>query len=151
PLRGLQEPRVWGTGHRGGLSARYHLEGRYPSAISGRREARIRPRRPVCAFWRRMHSVLEVSSLVGVHRAQPADGLPALGRDLPSPFEGSPQGQLVRVLEVAADGQAARQAGDAELERLEQPGEVQRGGFALDVRVRAEDDLLDAFRLEPRQ
>ena len=36
-------------------------------------------------------------------------------------------------------------------ERLEEPGEVHRGGLALDVRVRREDHLGDALGVDPAQ
>ena len=62
--------------------------------------------------------------------------------DVPAAFEGTAERELVGVLEVAAHRQPARDPGDPHAERLEQPAEVQRGGLALDVRVRAEDDLL---------
>src|SRR5690606_5406290 len=56
--------------------------------------------------------------------------------------EGSAQGHLVGVVEVAADGQPGGQARDGQLERSEQAGEIGGGGLALDVRVQREDDLL---------
>ena len=67
---------------------------------------------------------------------------------LAAALEGPAEGELVGVLEVAADGEAAGDAGDLEPERLEQPAEVHRGGLALDVGVGAEDDLLDALGVE---
>ena len=66
--------------------------------------------------------------------------------DLAAAFEGPAQRQLVGVLQVATDRQAAGDARHPHAERLQQPGEVQRGGLALGVGVRAEDDLLHVLR-----
>ena len=74
-----------------------------------------------------------------------------LSRDFASALERSAQGELVGVLQVAADRQAAGDAGHPHAEGLEQPAEVHGGRLALEVRVRAEDDLGDALGLEARQ
>src|SRR5688572_25397146 len=49
--------------------------------------------------------------------------------------------ELVGVLQVAPDREPGRDAGDLQPERLQQPGQVHGRGLALDVGVRAEDDL----------
>src|SRR5690242_9112354 len=54
---------------------------------------------------------------------------------LPPPFHRARHRELVRVAEVAADGHAHADAGDAGDERLQQLREVERRGFALDRRV----------------
>src|SRR5690606_23542409 len=46
------------------------------------------------------------------------------------------------------DGEAAGDAGDLQPEGLDQAAEVHRRRLALDVRVGAEDDLLDALRVD---
>src|SRR6185312_151720 len=71
------------------------------------------------------------------------DGLAILALDDPATFEGAAQGDLVRVLEVAADGQTRGEAGDLEFEVHEHAGDVGRGGFALEVGVGGDDDLGD--------
>ena len=60
------------------------------------------------------------------------------------------EGDLVRVLEVGADGQAARQAGDPHAP-AQAVGEVGSGRLAGHVRVRGQHDLLDAVPLDPAQ
>src|SRR3954451_7344977 len=57
------------------------------------------------------------------------------------PLEGTTEGDLVGVLEVAADRQPAREAGHPQTHRLDQPGEVGRRGFALEVGVGGQDQL----------
>src|SRR5438105_5633424 len=60
------------------------------------------------------------------------------------PLQGAGEGDLVGVLEVAAHGNALRDAGDAHAERLHQPGDVERRRFAFDGRVGGDDHFLDA-------
>src|SRR5690606_5529487 len=55
--------------------------------------------------------------------------------------EGAAQRHLVGVVEIATDGQAGGEAGDGQLERGQQAGEIGGGGLALDVRVQREDHL----------
>src|SRR5262249_32304344 len=71
--------------------------------------------------------------------------------DVAAAFEGLGEGALVGVFEVAADGQTARDAGDAHAERLEELGEINGRGLALHARVCGEDDFLHAGRLEAHQ
>src|SRR5439155_24967484 len=70
---------------------------------------------------------------------------------LPAALEGLRQRHLVGVLEVAADREAAGDAGDPRREGLEQLAEVDGRGLALHARVGREDDLLDRLALEPAQ
>src|SRR5690606_27910035 len=65
------------------------------------------------------------------------------GIDPPASLEGPAQGDLVRVLEVPADGQAGREPRDGDAHAAQHPGEVGGGGLALDVGVGGEDDLGD--------
>src|SRR5256885_11212754 len=60
-----------------------------------------------------------------------------------SPLERTPERNLVRVLQVATDRQSAGQPCHFQAHRLDEPGEVRRGGLALQVRVRREDQLGD--------
>src|SRR5690606_20617689 len=71
--------------------------------------------------------------------------------DTASPFERPAQGDLVGVLEVAAYGQSTRKPRQAQPQVLEQPGEVGRGGLALEVGVGGQDDLGDLAVGEPLQ
>src|SRR4051812_2560135 len=63
-------------------------------------------------------------------------------------FEGASERELVGVLEVAADREPAGQPRDLDPEGLELAGEEHRGRLALEVGVRAEDDLLDRLLAE---
>src|SRR5215213_6101247 len=73
---------------------------------------------------------------------------PRSGVDLATAFERPAQRDLVGVLEVAADGEAAGDAGGAHAEGLQQPGQVHGGGLALDVGVGGEDHLGDALGVD---
>src|SRR5689334_13406358 len=64
-----------------------------------------------------------------------ADRRPALER--------AAEGELVGVLEVAADGQSAGELADPQAERRQHADEVGRGGLALGVGVGRDDDLGD--------
>src|SRR5215472_8241889 len=64
--------------------------------------------------------------------------------ELAAPFERAMHRNLVRVIEVAADGQAHRDACHFHAERLEQPGEIDGRVLAVDVGVGRENDLADA-------
>src|SRR5215203_3042738 len=68
----------------------------------------------------------------------------SISSDLAPAFERLVHRHLVRVLEVAADRHAHGDAGHLDAERLQEPREIQRGGFAFDVRVGGENDLPDA-------
>src|SRR5690606_26946750 len=57
------------------------------------------------------------------------------------PLERPAQGELVRVLQVAADGQPTRDARHGQARYVQDAGEVERRGLALQVGVGAEDDL----------
>src|SRR5262249_11095453 len=59
--------------------------------------------------------------------------------------------ELVGVLDVGSDGDARRDAGDGDAERLEELREVNRGRLPLDVRVGCEDDFLDAAVADARE
>src|SRR5919199_2721208 len=69
---------------------------------------------------------------------------------LAAPGERAAEGDLVRVLEVAADGEAAREPRDAD--PVAKPvGQVRRRRLPGHVRVRREDDLLDAVPVDAAQ
>src|SRR6266511_1675594 len=65
--------------------------------------------------------------------------------------EGAAEGDLVGVLKVAADRQAAGQPRHPHPERRQQPRQVHGGGLALDVGVGGDDHLADPVRLDPRE
>src|SRR5262249_6912770 len=71
--------------------------------------------------------------------------------DLAPTLEGLREGHLIGVLEVAADGQPAGDAGDAHAERAKGLREVQGCPLALDIRVRRRDALGGPARLQPRE
>src|SRR3954470_3501453 len=73
------------------------------------------------------------------------------GVDFAATLERTAQGDLVGVLEVAPDREAARDTGGAHPDGLEQPGQVHGGGLALDVGVGGEDHLGDALGVDPGQ
>src|SRR5262249_25712952 len=73
------------------------------------------------------------------------------GVELAGALEGTAEGDLVCILEVAADGQPAREPSHLHAERAEQADEIHRGRFSLDVRVRREDDLLHAFPVDAHE
>src|SRR6202041_3059640 len=52
-----------------------------------------------------------------------------------SSLEGPAQGDLVRVLKIAAHRQSAGRARHPDAHRLDEPGEIRRGRLALEVRV----------------
>src|SRR5947209_2437391 len=60
-----------------------------------------------------------------------------------TPLESTAEGDLVGVLEVATDRQAAGETSDAQPHRLDQPGEVRRGRLTLEVGVSGDDQLRD--------
>src|SRR5439155_17847511 len=67
-----------------------------------------------------------------------------IGRSDRAPaLEGPDQRDLVGILEVAADRDAACDPGDRADRALEPLGEVHRRGLALERRVRRDDDLLE--------
>jgi len=68
--------------------------------------------------------------------------------DDPPALECAAECELVGVFEVAADGQAAGQAGDLDAQGGQAAFEVPGGGVALDVRVGGQDDLLDRVALD---
>src|SRR5204862_4180524 len=70
---------------------------------------------------------------------------------LASPFEGASEGELVGVLEVAADGETAGDAGDLDGQRLQQGSQVHGGGVALDVGVGAQNHFGDALAIDAGQ
>src|SRR2546425_1915296 len=86
-----------------------------------------------------------------IARARRPGGSVSRSADLAAALQGLGQGDLVRILEVAADGQAARDARDAHAERAEQLREIERGGFALDVGVGGQDDLARGPILQAQQ
>src|SRR5574341_471321 len=61
------------------------------------------------------------------------------------------QGNLVGVFEVASDGEPPGDAREPHAQRAEQPGQIERGGLALDVRVGGEDHLAHGPALQPQQ
>ena len=61
----------------------------------------------------------------------------------PPPLESPAQRDLVRILQVATDGQPARRPRHPQPERFEQPGQVGRGRLAFQVRVPGQDQLGD--------
>src|SRR3954454_19417188 len=65
------------------------------------------------------------------------------------PGKSTAQGHFVRVLEVPPHRQSTRQTRHAQAQRLEHPGEVRRGGLALEVRIGREDHLADRAVGEP--
>src|SRR5207342_3789106 len=72
---------------------------------------------------------------------------PASGSGGPTPGESPPQRDLVGVFEVAADGEAAREARHRHT-LAEAVGEVRGGRFAGHRRVRREHDLVDVVALD---
>src|SRR5215213_2944354 len=68
------------------------------------------------------------------------------GSNLAAAFQRLGHRDLVRVLEVAADRQAEREAGRAYSRRAQLLGDVEGGSLSFDVRIRGDDDLADAFR-----
>ena len=56
----------------------------------------------------------------GTEKATSVESMPTLLLDVAPAFEGAREGHLVRILEVAAHGHAARDARDAHAERREQ-------------------------------
>lgn len=84
----------------------------------------------------------------GVH-----DLLPTPYSELPPLRERAREGHAVGVLEVAADRDARRDAGNLDVERLDQLRQVERGRLAVDRRRHRQDDLLDLLipRLQPEQ
>src|SRR6266542_3145681 len=91
----------------------------------------------------------------GIRVTRLASGLP-VGGDLEyadeitlgQALEGLAQGDLVGVLEVASDREAAGQAGHPDAGGLQQRGHVHRRRVALQVRVRGQDDLDHAVALD---
>src|SRR2546430_17421118 len=71
--------------------------------------------------------------------------------DFAATFESLRQRHFVRVFEIAAHGQPARDARDAHAEGLQELGKIDSRRFALDARIGRENDLLRSRRLEPRQ
>src|SRR4051812_44465417 len=71
--------------------------------------------------------------------------------DGPAAGEGPSEGDLVGVLQVAADRQAAGQPAHGDAHRLDQPGQVGGGRLALQVRVGGQDQLGDRAVGEPVQ
>ena len=66
-------------------------------------------------------------------------------------LERAAEGQLIGVLEVAADRQTAGQLAHAQAERGEHPDEVGGRRLALEVRIGGDDDLGDGAVLQARQ
>src|SRR5204862_8084532 len=58
-------------------------------------------------------------------------------------FHGAGHRHFVRVFEVGADGDAHGNAGDTDAERLQQPGEIERGGLTFNRRIGRQDDFFD--------
>src|SRR5262245_7829935 len=92
-----------------------------------------------------MHGVAPALLTIAAHGARNSlsDLAPALQR--------LGERHLIGVLEVAADGQPARDAGHAHTERAQELGEVERGRLALDVGVGGEDHLAGAAAVETRE
>ena len=61
------------------------------------------------------------------------------------------QRHLVGVFEIAADGQAVRDARDQNPHRLEQAGDIARRRFALDIRIGGQNDLVDILLADAGQ
>src|SRR5688572_5182751 len=72
---------------------------------------------------------------------------PAL--DLPPPFQRLRHRDLVGVFEVATDREAKGEAGCFDAEGTNLLGDVGGCRFALDVRIRRDDDFADRSRLQP--
>src|SRR5699024_10237582 len=70
---------------------------------------------------------------------------PGCGSDIDGspPFECAPEGDLVGVLQVPADGKAGGEAAHGDPHGSQEPDEVRRGGFPLNVGVGRDDDLSD--------
>src|ERR671915_1200092 len=64
-------------------------------------------------------------------------------------LEGLAQGDLIGVLEVAADGQPGGQPGHPNTQRLQEAGDVHRRGVPFQVRVSGQDHLTDAVSTDP--
>src|SRR6266567_87224 len=73
------------------------------------------------------------------------------GSDIERPpaLERPSQRHPLGILQVASDGQPAGRPGDPQAERLHQPGQVRRGGLALEIRVGGQDQLADLPVGEP--
>ena len=76
---------------------------------------------------------------------------PSYSLDVAAAFERAAERHLVGVLEVAADGQPARDSRHEHAERLQQTREIHRGRFAFDVGIGREDDLVDTVLLDTRE
>src|SRR4030095_1678744 len=81
----------------------------------------------------------------------PAGARTSSDRHLPAAGEAAAQGGLVGVLEVAADGEAAGDAGDPDAEGVEEAGQVHGRGLALDVWGGGQDDPAAGVRLQAAQ
>src|SRR5438105_15900174 len=92
----------------------------------------------MCPAFRDMHA----SAWARAGRAARLERAPAL--------EGTAHGDLVGVLEIPAHREAAREARDAHRVVAERLRDVHRGRFAFEIRVRGEDQLADAARLDAR-
>src|SRR3954454_960458 len=81
-----------------------------------------------------------------------APAVPPVSSDIEQPpsFEGTPERDLVCILQVSADRQPTGQPGDAQVHRLDEPREVGRRGLALEVGVRRQDQLSDDPVGQPR-
>ena len=70
---------------------------------------------------------------------------------LGAPFHRLGQRYFVGVFQIAADGQAVRDARDQNPHRLEQAGDIARRRFALDIRIGGQNDLVDILLADAGQ
>lgn len=63
--------------------------------------------------------------------------------DLAARLDGTAKRYLIGKLEVAANGKAAGQARNLHAKRLDQTSQIRSRGFALDIGVRGQNDLVD--------
>ena len=73
------------------------------------------------------------------------------GSHLGAPFDGAVERRVVRKLQIGAHGDPVGKPSDANVEGLEQLGNVHGRGLPLRVGVRGHDDLLHVFRRDPLQ
>lgn len=64
--------------------------------------------------------------------------------NLPSPLQRARQRHFIRIFQIPADRQTARQARQTNSQRLDQTFQVHRRRFAFQIRIRRQDDFLDA-------
>src|SRR3954453_22550239 len=118
---------------------------------NSREMASPRPASPAAIARRASRNDSISSAMPSANSAVSASSARASPIDCSPPFEGSPQRDLVGVLEVATCRKSTRQTGQAQAHPGEHPGEVGRSGLPLEVRVGRQDDLRDGAVVEPAE